>query len=156
MVVLFQSPGIWCAESFYPLCYNYYLFRCHFHFRSAITSHLPVDTPLLLCVLLVFCCFCSSSFVSSYHFAPQRYLNLCTIFALNVSPWGRSRRSPPNPPPGPVERKEWPIHRGGEEGGHSHTHAHTDTPLHHNTFSLTSFQRFRSEHGPYRLVEYLL
>lgn len=41
-----------------------------------------------------FCCFCSSSFVSSYHFAPQRYLNLCTIFALNVSPWGRSRRSP--------------------------------------------------------------
>lgn len=146
MVVLFQSQGIWCAESFYPLCCKCYLFRCHFHFRSAITSHLSLDSPLLLCV---FCCFCSSSFVSSYHFAPQRYLNLCTIFALNVSPWGRS---PPNPPPGPVERKEWPIHRGGKEGGHSQT----DTPLHHNTFSLTSFQRFRSEHGPYRLVEYLL
>lgn len=57
-----------------------------------------------------------------------------------------------NPPPSPVERKEWPIHKGGEQGGHSQT----DTPLHHNTFSLTSFQRFRSEHGPYRLIEYLL
>lgn len=57
-----------------------------------------------------------------------------------------------NPPPSPVECKEWPIHKGGEQGGHSQT----DTPLHHNTFSLTSFQRFRSEHGPYRLIEYLL
>lgn len=154
MVVLFQSPGIWCAESFYPLCCKCYLFRCHFHFRSAITSHLSLDSPLLLCVLLVFfllfllvqfrflLSFCATA-------VPKPMYNICSkCIAMGSLP------SLPlhNPPPGPVERKEWSIHRGGEEGGHSQT----DTPLHHNTFSLTSFQRFRSEHGPYRLVEYLL
>lgn len=36
--------------------------------------------------------------------------------------------------------------------GQTRTRAH----LHHNTFSLASFQRLRSEHGPYRFVKDLL